>query len=190
MPNLRSDLIRIASELPQGDPSRREILAALKSGATMSDYKKDMGKLDRVFRKLGDAYSKAMRENSSINEHIEYAAYSSNDFHGDAGPEHDQGQVMELGANILAKTRPAEKKVIAAIRKFKDGFNPSELSSHGKRLYKDLEDELRDAESKVKVSPRDWKAMSEALRQTGTRMFQYAGALLSRLVEDVTGDQF
>jgi hypothetical protein len=191
MPNLRSALIRIASDLPKGDPTRREILSTLKSGAaTMADFKKDMGKLERAFKKLVDFHTKAKREHRLIGEHMEYAAYSKKDFDGDAGPEHDQEQVMELGAKILAVTRPVEKRLLTIARKFQARVKGLTLNRSAKEHYRMLDDELRKIEGQIKGTPKDWREMSKAMGRTGPSLFTYMGAFMSRLVEDITDEQF
>ncbi|MDB4278604.1 hypothetical protein N9917_03245 [Deltaproteobacteria bacterium] len=65
MPNLRADLIRIASDLPKGDPTRREILSVLKVGRNRlvqqiegmsNEERKEMGPREQA------AYSEAQFE--------------------------------------------------------------------------------------------------------------------------------
>lgn len=183
----RGALIRLASSLPKGSPERRVILG----GLTMSDMRKAMRKVEKVFGRLKDAYGKAQDKYDDIYEHREYAAYTDPKEYPHF--EHDREKVMELGAKFLADTRRANQETLTAIREFRDGIDEADVEASGseaKRLYKNLEKDLKEVEAKIKTQPRDWEEMGKAIEWgTGPRLFHAVGPTLSRLVEALTGER-
>lgn len=60
MSDLRSQMIRMASELPKGDPTRRKLLAAVKSAYSIKDLETDL-------QNLTDGYTRSEVSDWGVN---------------------------------------------------------------------------------------------------------------------------
>jgi len=196
--SLRKNLIKLAHDKPELRP---HLLPLITEGSrtakkvTMKDLKKDMAAAQRVFKSLQSANQKAEDKYGEVFDYMEDAGskpsyYNLPKAKATAMIKDAQEQVMTLGMEWLKSNRKAEKKMVDAIRKFAKKIDSlGKLEGNAKDLRKDLDRQLQEIEGQMKVTPKDWKEMRKALeRSTGPRLFSYAAAYMSRLVEAVTGE--